>query len=175
MVHYILSHIGDNPRWWISHGNTEWYKARVAIHNGSLLWTPWMTIQDPTWWISHGNTKWYQVRVPIHNGTLLGAPGWQSKMVDFSCQHWVVSSQGSNTQWFTTWSSMGNNPTWWISHGNTEWYQIRVAIHNGHYFELHGWQSKMVDFSWQHWVVSSHGSNTQWYTIWSSVGDNPRW
>ncbi len=90
-------------------------------------------------------------------------------------QHWVVSSQGSNTQWYTILNSMSDNPRWWISHGNTEWYQVKAAIHNVQYFESHGWQSKMVDFPWQHWVELCQGSNTRWYTILSSMGDKPRW
>ncbi len=26
--------------------NTEWYQIRAAVHDGTLFWGPWVTIQD---------------------------------------------------------------------------------------------------------------------------------
>ena len=85
--------------------------------------------------------------------------GWQSKMVDFPWQHWVVSSQGSNYDGTLFWGPWvtnqdGKHPMATLS-GIKSGLQYMMV----HYLVIHRWQTKMVDFPWQHWVVSNQGCN----------------
>ena len=180
---------GDNPRWWISHSvtvthkstNTECYQVKAAIHNGTLFWGPWMTLQDGQFPMATLSViKSVQQYTMVHYLKFMGYnPRW-----------WIshrVTHKSTNTEWYQVRAAIhhgslfwvplgkGDNPRWQIFHSNTECYQVRAAIHNCTLF-------------WDPWMTIQDGrfpmailcgiKSGQQYTMvhyFGSMGDNSRW
>ncbi len=169
------------------------------LNMANFPWQHWVVSSQVT------DTWWYTIV-----GLMEDNSRWQIgqfNMANFPWQYWVVSSQGTDTWWYTIFGLMEDYSRWQIFHGNTEWHQVRTPIHDDtlflgswrtiqggrfsmatlsgiesghqymmvHYFWAHRGQFKMADFPWQHWVVSSQGSNTRWYTILGPMVDKSWW